>query len=298
MPPSTCTLATCNPSQSYYGYRPNLGIDVFFAIVYTAAIAHCLYMILSRRKREWLGYTLAVLVGALLELVGFSARIYGYVHTFVRIGWIIQYSIITVAPVFMTAAIYVCIGRIADTLGRGVFNIRPRLYTRIFIPSDVFALITQAAGGGVSFTETAPIDGSGGISAGQGLILGGLALQVVSLTVFLALFMGVLWPSDLFRRDKKLGRDARRVRTFAVLLLVAIVLIIGRSIFRAVEFSQGIFGALSHDEILFIILDGFPVGIATAILVIFHPFYVFRVAGSDFSGVDLGLRQRFLPEPY
>jgi hypothetical protein len=97
-----CTLDTCKASDSFYGYRPNLGINVFFAIVYIAVIVHCLFVII--KKRAWLGYTIAVLVGALLELVGYVSRVLGYADPFVRIGWIIQYSLITFAPVFMTAA--------------------------------------------------------------------------------------------------------------------------------------------------------------------------------------------------
>lgn len=97
-----CTLDTCSVSDSFWGYRPNLGIDIFFAIVYAAVIVHCLFLAISRRV--WLGYTISVLLGALLELIGFIFRIYGYFDPFVRIAWIIQYSLITFAPVFTSAA--------------------------------------------------------------------------------------------------------------------------------------------------------------------------------------------------
>ncbi|KAH8157888.1 hypothetical protein CIB48_g10359 [Xylaria polymorpha] len=287
-----CTLDTCPISESFYSYRPNLGIDVFFSIVYIVIVFHCLFVAIV--KRTWLSYTISVLLGALLELVGFLSRVYGYVHPFVRIGWIIQYSLITFAPVFMTAAIYVCIGRIADYLGRGKFNIRPRLYARIFIPSDIFALLIQASGGGVSFGETPPADG--GVSTGQSIIIAGLALQVVSLAIFFVLFMGVIWPSDLFRtrRSVPLDRDDKRVRKFVVLISISIILIVGRSAFRVAEFSGGVFGPLGHNEILFIIFDGFPISIATSILVIFHPIYMLPTTprASKFAGQEL----RFLPD--
>jgi hypothetical protein len=97
-----CTQATCDLSKSNYGYRPNLGIDIFFAIVYSGIVAHCLFVAIIKRK--WLSYTIAVLLGALLELIGFVSRIYGYSNPYARIGWIIQYTFLTLAPVFMTAA--------------------------------------------------------------------------------------------------------------------------------------------------------------------------------------------------
>ncbi|KAI1276860.1 RTA1-domain-containing protein [Xylaria sp. FL0933] len=292
MSSENCTLGTCPLSDSFYGYRPNLGIDIFFSIVYFAIISHCLYVAIFKRK--WLSYTISVLLGALLELIGFASRIYGYVHPFVKIGWILQYSLITFAPVFTSAAIYVCIGRIADYLGRGKFNIRPRLYARIFIPSDLFALLIQASGGGVSFGEEAPLDG--GISTGQGIIIGGLTLQVVSLTVFFILFMGVIWPANLFRSKKngRLDEDDMRVRNFIIYILIAIILIIGRSAFRVAEYSEGIFGSLGHNQVLFIIFDGIPIAIATSLMVIFHPIYMLPTTPrrNKFVGQEL----RFLPE--
>ncbi|KAI1746698.1 RTA1-domain-containing protein [Xylaria castorea] len=291
-PGDNCTLDTCSISESYYGYRPNLGIDIFFSIIYLLVVVHCLFVAIFKRK--WLSYTICVLIGAMLELIGFLSRVYGYAHPFVRTGWIIQYSLITFAPVFMTAAIYVCIGRIADYLGRGKFNIQPRLYARVFIPSDIFALLVQATGGGVSVGETLPADG--GVSTGQGIIIAGLAIQLVSLTIFFVLFMGVVWPSDLFsnHRSKRLDRDDKRVKKFIILISIAIILIVGRSAFRVAEFSEGIFGSLVHDEPLFIIFDGFPISIATSLLVIFHPIYMLPTTprARKYVGQEL----RFLPD--
>jgi ABC-type Co2+ transport system permease subunit len=99
---ANCALDTCDVSQSFYGYRPNLGIDIFFAVVYSAVVPYCLYIII--REKKWLGYTIALIIGSLLELLGYVSRIYGYVEPFVRIGWIIQYTSLTLAPVFMTAS--------------------------------------------------------------------------------------------------------------------------------------------------------------------------------------------------
>ncbi|KAI0394155.1 RTA1-domain-containing protein [Xylariaceae sp. FL0594] len=284
--PPNCTIATCDPSESFYGYRPNLGIDVFFAIVYTAVISYSLYIVF--RKKSWLGYTIALIIGSLLELIGYASRIYGYADPFITDGWIAQYTSLTLAPVFMSASIYVCIGQLADYLGRGRFNIRPRLYTRIFIPSDIFALVIQSSGGGISITERSAQNG--GVTTGQGIIIGGLSLQVISLTIFFVLFLGVISPTDLFqsRRLRKLtGRD-KRVRTFVILISVAILLIIGRSIFRTIEFSQGVFGKLGHNEILFIILDGFPVAIATSILALYHPVYCIPSTPRGADSQELG----------
>lgn len=144
----------------------------------------------------------------------------------------------------------------------------------MFIPSDALALLIQASGGGVSVTEK--VDPDKKVSVGQGVIIAGLTLQVVTLAIFFVLFIGVIWPTDLFfsKRPVRLDRDDKRVRTFVAVLGIAIILIVGRSAFRVDEFSQGIFGAVGHNEVLFVIFDGFPIAIATSLMVIFHPVYM------------------------
>ncbi|KAI0975223.1 RTA1-domain-containing protein [Xylaria arbuscula] len=268
-----CTVETCDPVQSWYGYQPNLGINVFFVVAYAIAASYC--FIIAVWKRSWLTYTIAILVGSLLELVGYVARIVGHNDPWFSTGWILQYSIITFAPVFMSASLYVCIGRIADRLGRGVFNINPRLYSRIFIPCDIIALVVQGAGGGVSVTEAVTTTG---VTPGAAIVIAGLTFQLVSLTIFFLLFGAVLWPSNIWHTASSnlpIHR-AKRLRTFAILIIIAILLIIGRSAFRVAELSEGIRGELIHDELLFIIFDGSPIIIATTIIVAAHPIFMLQ----------------------
>ncbi|KAH8161044.1 hypothetical protein CIB48_g7200 [Xylaria polymorpha] len=268
-----CTVETCDPAQSWYGYQPNLGINVFFVVAYGIAAAYCL--IIAVWKRRWLTYTIAILVGSLLELVGYAARILGHNDPWFSTGWILQYSIITFAPVFMSASLYVCIGRIADFLGRGVFNINPRLYSRVFIPCDVIALVVQGAGGAVSVTEEVTTTG---LTPGAAIVVAGLTFQLVSLTVFFILFGAVLWSSNIScpASSNLPIRQAKRLRTFAILIIIAILFIVGRSAFRVAELSEGIRGGLIHDELLFIIFDGFPIIIATSIIVAAHPIFMLQ----------------------
>ncbi|KAI0172941.1 RTA1-domain-containing protein [Hypoxylon sp. FL1284] len=269
----SCTPATCDVATSWYGYQPNLGINIFFAIIYSLAALWC--FILAVWKRTWLIYTITILVGALLELVGYAARIKGHYDPWLGTGWIIQYAIITLAPVFMTAAVYVCIGRIAEIVGHGVFNINPKLYSRVFIPNDVLALIVQAAGGAISVSEPVTTEG---VTPGAAVVIAGLVYQVVSLTVFFVLFTAVLWPANVFnvKASRLPPRQAKSLRNFIICIITAVLLIIGRSAFRVAELSQGVRGGLVHDELLFIIFDSFPVAIATIIITVVHPVFMLR----------------------
>ncbi|KAL8668303.1 MAG: hypothetical protein Q9168_007061, partial [Polycauliona sp. 1 TL-2023] len=59
---------------------------------------------------------------------------------------------LTIAPCFLTAAIYLCLSRIILTYGAHLARFRPRTYTLIFICCDVFSLVLQAVGGGIADT--------------------------------------------------------------------------------------------------------------------------------------------------
>jgi hypothetical protein len=43
---------------------------------------------------------------------------------------------LTIAPAFLTAAIYLCLGRIVVAYGQNISRMAPRLYTIIFVTCD------------------------------------------------------------------------------------------------------------------------------------------------------------------
>lgn len=92
---------------------------------------------------------------------------------------------LTIAPAFFTAAIYLCLGRIVIVYGEDISRLRPRTYTIIFITCDVIALILQAAGGAI--TSIADSDQQDLSDMGVNIMIAGLAFQVASLTLFIAL---------------------------------------------------------------------------------------------------------------
>ncbi|KAI0376801.1 RTA1 like protein [Hypomontagnella monticulosa] len=288
-----CTLDSCPESFAVYGYRPNLGINVFFAVVFsfiaiwTTAIAIW--------KRRWISYSVVIAVGAILELVGYISRDLGWADPFDVNYFSIQFTLLTLAPVFTTAGICLSLKYLASRLGPGYLNISSKFYTSFFIPSDVVALIIQAVGGGLATSESTsdnPPSPSDGLLVGTKITIAGLALQVASLTVFLVLFLGVVLPrrgrtntaepkapsSEPFGEvpisvdDRKISR--RRLLYFIFTLLLATVLILIRSCYRVAELSQGLSSSLATDQWLFVGLDGFMVAIATSMMAIVHPAFI------------------------
>jgi len=90
---------------------------------------------------------------------------------------------LTIGPAFLSAAIYLCLGRIIVIYGAHLSRLRPRSYTLIFMGCDGISLILQSAGGAIaSIANTQK-----GSDLGVHIMIAGLVSQVVSLTIFAAL---------------------------------------------------------------------------------------------------------------
>ncbi len=67
-----CSLDTCCLAQSHFLYRPVLGANLFFAIFFGLFIVPQLG--LSVWRRTW-GFGIGMVIGLLLEVIGYVARI-------------------------------------------------------------------------------------------------------------------------------------------------------------------------------------------------------------------------------
>ena len=121
----------------------------------------------------------------------------------------------------------------------------PKHYAYIFIPSDIISLTLQGAGGGLS-SGTAH-------QTGVDLSLAGLVFQVFSLTVFSLLALD--WIRH-WRSSKDDIALPRKFKVFAWILVVAVLLILARCVYRIDELSQGYDGSWFHDQASFIVLEG------------------------------------------
>ena len=90
---------------------------------------------------------------------------------------------LTIGPAFLSASIYLCLARIVVIYGEGISRFRPAFYTVTFICCDLLSLLLQAAGGAIASGANTPSQNQTGIN----IMIAGLATQVASLTLFLAL---------------------------------------------------------------------------------------------------------------
>lgn len=90
---------------------------------------------------------------------------------------------LTIAPAFFTAGIYLCLGRIVAVYGTECSRVKPKTYTYVFVTCDLISLILQAAGGAI----TSVADDDSTRDKGVNIMIAGLAFQVASIAVFMAL---------------------------------------------------------------------------------------------------------------
>lgn len=194
---------------------------------------------------------------------------------------------LTIAPAFITASIYLCLARLIYILDPTLRHSRlqPMTYTKIFVTFDIISLILQGAGGGVAATA----DEKKTSNLGVHIMVAGLAFQVFSLICFIALCSDFVFrlykgkiignrssqDSSLMPHDEIV--DYRSIKTSKMFkglmgsLVVSVVLILTRSVYRLIELQEGFNGALANDEMLFFALEGPMILVSCLLLTVFHP---------------------------
>ncbi|KAF4959803.1 hypothetical protein F66182_18274, partial [Fusarium sp. NRRL 66182] len=123
------------------------------------------------------------MVGGLVgEIIGYIGRVQMHFNPFPQNPFLEYLVCLTIAPAFLSAAIYLCFSRIVIVYGARVSRFRPKTYTYVFIAGDFLALLLQAAGGGIAASTTGSTQ-----QTGINIMIAGVSWQVFSLAVFAAL---------------------------------------------------------------------------------------------------------------
>ena len=261
-----------------YGYTPALALAVVGAV--TFGISTLLHLAQLLKYRTW--YFAIIILGAAMEVVGYIFRaLSSQVDPYSIIYFVVQYFFIVCAPVFFSAAIYVCLSRFINKAGRQYAPLPPKVIVIVFVVVDIITTGIQVAG--AALIGTAESHGKDPSTANN-ILLAGLAIQVFSFAVFFALLCACIWRA---RRQKDRTTWARS--SHAQLLLLALVitslLIELRTIFRLIETAQGVFGYLSSHEVFFGCLEYLPVVLAVTTWNFLHPGYL---APKDGTGPGTG----------
>lgn len=178
-----------------------------------------------------------------------------------------QITTLIIAPVFVTGALYVLLGMFIVLVGPKSSTLSPRMYAIVFLTCDVVSLIVQAVGGAMASMASSNREDPW---PGTRIMIGGVAFQLVAMTVFAALAI------DFVRRTFQLGYTlAGPHRSALIAMFVSLIAICTRNIFRTIELSEGWTGHLMLREGYFIGLDGALMVLAVGILIVFDPALAF-----------------------
>ncbi|MCJ1337747.1 hypothetical protein MMC09_003030 [Bachmanniomyces sp. S44760] len=270
-----CTLKTCPLELANLDYDPSLGGNLVFLIIFSVLLV--VQLGLGIAYRTW-GFMVATAMGLVLEVIGYVARVQMHYNPFTANPFLMYIICLTIAPVFLSAAIYICLARIIVIYGEDIARFTTKAYTVTFMCCDFFSLILQAAGGAI--TDTAD-SGSPFQQTGINIMIAGLAFQVVSLFVFICLasdyFLSVLRHHASTTAILPCSRSLWLA--FITSLALATMTIFIRSCFRVAELKGGFDSGLANNQSLFIGLESTMVTIACIALTVFHPGPVLKSSG-------------------
>ena len=183
-PDESCTLDTCPLELSYSAYQPTFLGNLVYAIVFAVCLIG--HLVSVARHRTW-GFTAAFVCGLILEICGYTGRMLMHYNPFKEANFMLYLVPLTIAPAFLTAAIYLCLARIIvlynNERGVQVSRLKPGTYTIIFVVCDFISLLLQAAGGAIaSMADTKSLE-----DTGINIMIAGLAFQVACMTLFIGL---------------------------------------------------------------------------------------------------------------
>jgi hypothetical protein len=178
---------------------------------------------------------------------------------------------IVVAPAFLAAQDYMIVGRMMSFVGPSSSVISHRVITKLFVFLDIVCVITQA--GGITILTNNNDTGAdmNQLRLGRWILIGGLMAQVFAFVSFV--FVAVAF--DLKSR-KLVGERIDELRPLFTAFYVSAGLIIGRSVYRTIEFgtidfSTAVQGYLYNNEWPFYVLDAVPIIIATVLFNVVNP---------------------------
>lgn len=219
------------------------------------------YSIKYYNRTQLIGAYVPLFFGIGSEIAGYICRSISTLHQEDVSPYIGQSICLLIAPTFYTATIYMLFGRMAHLLQAEKLMIMPAKYnTTFFVVGDVFSLCLQAAGGGLMANESSATSGSNIVTAGLFVQIAWFGLFMINEVYFLF---------KLKKMDNPIASGTKTWRNLNIILLINSILILLRSIVRAIEFIQGYKGEIISHEWFLYVFDAVPMFLLPVIFVTF-----------------------------
>ncbi|KAH8685059.1 RTA1 like protein-domain-containing protein [Ilyonectria robusta] len=248
-----------------YHYDPSLAAAATFAALF--GISTIVHFFQLRKHKTW--YFIVFFIGVIFQVIGYAARAVNANETpnWSQGPFIIQTLLILLSPALFAASIYMILGRLIRALDAEDLSIvRTKWMTKIFVIGDVLSFAAQCIGGGMlSGAKTIKV-----VNRGQDIILIGLGIQILFFGGFIGV-ISVFHHRILHNPTVKSLNTTLPWKQYIIVLYIASLLIMVRSIFRVAEFAAGQTSVLQTAEGYLYGLDAVLMFICAVLFNILHP---------------------------
>ncbi|KAJ5586888.1 uncharacterized protein N7459_002653 [Penicillium hispanicum] len=278
---------------TFYYYAPSTAAATIFVVLFGLSTLVHSYQLL--RTRTW--FMIPFLIGGIFETIGYIGRLLSSLETttYTEGPYVMQSTLILIAPAFLAASVYMTLGRIIRMLDAERSSlIKLKWLTKIFVAGDVLSFLMQASGkssgaGLMASNSTNP-------SPGEHIIIGGLFVQIIFFGFFA--ISAVVFQARISRsptaRSIELGGIWHR-HMYA--LYATSILILIRSIVRVVEYLQGYDGYLMKHEVFIYVFDALLMFVTMMVLQYQHPSEINCLLGrAERYSEKIFKTRKFIPE--
>ncbi|KAJ3285908.1 hypothetical protein HDU79_006955 [Rhizoclosmatium sp. JEL0117] len=251
-----------NYDMSPFFEKPRLYLAAISAAVYALlTIGHIFQGIRHKTK-----YMIPMILGCIMELVGWSYRYLSIQDPFDATKFVVQYIAIIIAPILITTSLYTLLEKIMHASHPSVAPFKKS--GAVFMVVEVLTLFIQVGGAGIASQQNAD---EKTMRFGSNIMVGGIALQLVSFSCYLGI-AGLFYKraQDLEVKQHVVPLNSKWKHIFNTLVISSIAVFI-RSIFRLIEFIVGYSSALGKNELYLYGFDFLLMAFAVTCVNVIHP---------------------------
>ncbi|RBR08941.1 uncharacterized protein FIESC28_10121 [Fusarium coffeatum] len=223
-----------------YPYNPSQAPAYAFLGLFAAVgIAHFIMMFPYRSA-----FPIPMIIGCGMGATAYWFRSRSHDNLRQTLPFLIQNLLVLVAPPFLAATIYMCLGRITRALkAQETSLISLRWNTKLFVLIDLICFVTQTAGAIMSGSEV--IEEA---KRGQTIIIAGLVLQILAFALFIICVLTLQLRIRSNPPVECLAGVITHYRRYFITLYCTSGLFLIRNLVRIVEYKQGGDGPLLSNE--------------------------------------------------
>ncbi|KAK8159419.1 RTA1 like protein-domain-containing protein [Phyllosticta citrichinensis] len=292
----------------FWEYRPSESAGYAFMVLFAIAMIAHLGFLCWLRAWSFIPFIL----GGVCEVFGYYERAKAYAQVTVLDPWLLQNMLLLVGPPLLAASVYMSYGRLITAIhDDGVPKKRKRdrgcrarcciscwscSPTKLYVLIDIVAIFTQLLGTVLPASSTPE-----GRRLSKIIVLVGLFAQLVALAVF-TITCGRMHAR--LRRSPTTNMCADpgvNWLGYFIVLEVATIMLVIRSIVRGIEFVGGTEGFVGSHEVFIYMFDGVPMLEIMVGFLVLHSIRVVREVRKrlrTLADVQMSLREGASPPSY